>query len=269
MMINTDIRVAISGAGGRMGRDLIKAISQHDRVVLGAALGRRDSEIIGIDAGELVGISRLNVKITDNLVNVLDKFDILIDFSGPENSKYCLSICEKYFKSIIIGTTGFNEVEQLFIKKASKIIPIILAANFSIGINLLLKLLEKYIKVIAEYSDIKIIEVHHRNKVDAPSGTSLMIRDVISNSIVSYLKNCSSNIYINSNKQDDDINITTIRVNNIIGEHTIIFANNNEKIKITHKALNRNAFVNGVLKACLWLKWQKNGLYSMKDVLNI
>ncbi|MGP1930271.1 MAG: 4-hydroxy-tetrahydrodipicolinate reductase [Arsenophonus sp. ET-YP4-MAG3] len=270
-MTNSDIRVAIVGAGGRMGRELIKAISNQDGIVLGALLEKKGSSVIGINAGELVGILHLNIIIRDDLINVLDKFDILIDFTCPESTKHYLSICKKYAKAMIIGTTGFNKTEQKIIEKASKIIPIVLEVNFSVGINLLLKLIEKAAKVMGEYSDIEIIEAHHRHKLDAPSGTALAMSDVISKSICRNLKNHI--IYnqkdIVGERKNNSIGFSIIRAGDIVGEHTVIFADIGERIEMTHKASNRITFANGVIKACLWLKGKNCGLYSMKDVLNL
>ncbi|MGP1946035.1 MAG: 4-hydroxy-tetrahydrodipicolinate reductase [Arsenophonus sp. ER-QC15-MAG3] len=272
-MINSDIRVAIVGAGGRMGRELIKVFSRHNSVILGAVLEKNGSDIIGIDAGELVGIGRLNITICDDLINVLDKFDILIDFTSPKGTIHHLSICKKYEKAMIIGTTGFNENEQKLIKKASEILPIVLSVNFSVGVNLLFKLLEKTAKVIGEYSDIEIIEAHHKHKIDSPSGTALEMADVISKSISS---NCNFKNYkvfdskcITYKKENKKIGFSVIRAGYILGEHTAIFINIGDRIEITHKTLSRITFANGVVKACLWLKGKNHGLYSMKDVLNL
>ncbi|HGJ5856298.1 4-hydroxy-tetrahydrodipicolinate reductase [Arsenophonus nasoniae] len=270
-MTNSDIRVAIVGAGGRMGRELIKAVSQQDGVTLGAVLERKGSSIVGTDAGELVGIGRLNVIVSDDLINVLDKFDILIDFTRPEGTQYYLSVCKKYAKAMIIGTTGFNETERKSIDETAKTIPIVLAANFSVGVNLVLKLLEKAAKVMGEYSDIEIIEAHHRHKVDAPSGTALAMGDVIAKTIGRDLKNCAvySRQGITGERENNSIGFATIRAGDIVGEHTAIFADIGERIEITHKATSRMTFANGAVKACLWLKGKNSGLYSMKDVLDL
>lgn len=270
-MTKSKVRVAIAGAGGRMGRELIKVVSQQNSIILGAVLEKKSSSIVGTDAGELVGIDRLNIAISDNLISVLDKFDILIDFTSPKGTQDYLSVCKNNTKAMIIGTTGFNETEQQLIKEAAKKIPIVLAANFSVGINLTLKLLEIITKVMGEYSDIEIIEAHHRHKIDSPSGTALAMGNVIAKSIGRDLKNCA--IYdrkgISGRRKNNSIGFSTIRAGDIIGEHTAIFVNASERIEITHKALTRMTFAKGAAKACLWLKGKSSGLYSMKDVLNL
>ncbi|MFP3019369.1 MAG: 4-hydroxy-tetrahydrodipicolinate reductase [Arsenophonus sp.] len=270
-MTNLNVRVAIVGAGGRMGRELIKAVSERNDIILGAVLERKGSSIVGIDAGELVGIGFLNIIICDDLINVLDKFDILIDFTRPKGTQYYLSVCKKYSKAMIIGTTGFNQIEQKSIEEAAKTIPIVLSENFSVGINLVLKLLEKTAKVIGKYSDIEIIEAHHRYKIDAPSGTALAMGDIIAKSIGCDLRNHA--IYdrkgIIGERKNNSIGFATIRAGDIVGEHTAIFVDIGERIEITHKASSRITFANGALKACLWLNGKICGLYSMKDVLNL
>ncbi|BGI50934.1 MAG: 4-hydroxy-tetrahydrodipicolinate reductase [Arsenophonus endosymbiont of Ceratovacuna japonica] len=270
-MSKSDIRVAIVGSSGRMGRELIKAVSQQKGIILGAALKQKGSSIIGTDAGKLVGIGNLNVIINDDIINVLDKFDILIDFTHPKCTEYYLSICKKNNKAIIIGTTGFSKTIQQKINKAAKKIPIVLSSNFSIGVNLVLKLLEKTAKVIGLCSDIQIIEAHHRYKVDSPSGTALAMKNIISKSIKYNLKKYKScnKKNISYNMENNNIGLTTIRAGDILGEHTVIFADIGERIEIIHKTSSRIIFAKGAIKACLWLKGKKNGLYSMEDVLNI
>ncbi|MDT9587667.1 MAG: 4-hydroxy-tetrahydrodipicolinate reductase [Candidatus Arsenophonus melophagi] len=270
-MTNSNIRVAIVGADGCMGRKLIKAVSKTNGITLGGALVKKGSSIVGINAGTLIGMSSLNIIISDDLISILDKFDILIDFTRPEGTKYYLSVCKKYGKAMIIGTTGFSEIEKQSIKEAAKIIPIVLAANFSIGINLIFRLLEKAATVIGKYSDIEIIEAHHRYKVDAPSGTALAMGEIIAKAIGSNLKYCA--VYdrqgFTGKRKKNSIGFATTRAGDIIGEHTAIFANIGERIEITHKASSRMIFANGAIKACFWLKDKNNGLYSMQDVLNL
>ena len=172
-MSNADIRMAVVGAGGRMGRQLIQAISDAEGVVLGAALERAGSSLVGADAGELAGIGNAGIQVRDNLDAVAKDFDILIDFTRPEGTLAHLEFCQKHHKGMIIGTTGFDDAGKAAIRQASEVIPVVFAANFSVGVNVVLKLLEKAAKVMGDYTDIEIVEAHHRHKVDAPSGTAL------------------------------------------------------------------------------------------------
>ncbi|CAL1329248.1 4-hydroxy-tetrahydrodipicolinate reductase [Candidatus Providencia siddallii] len=260
------IRIVITGAAGRMGRQLIKLLKNENNMILIAAIARKDSEYIKVDVGNFIKTKKLGVIITDSLNEIIDDFDVLIDFSIPKFTLECLSFCIKKLKPMIIGTTGFNDQEKQIIINASKIIPIVYSSNFSIGANLLLKLAEKTTKIIGINSDIEIIDLHHRNKIDSPSGTALTIGESIANALGKNLKNCISDI---KNRKKGTINFTTIRAGDIVGEHTVIFANIGEQIEIIHKVSNRATFAKGAIKASNWIIDKKIGLYNMKDVLNI
>jgi len=270
-MSNADIRIAIAGAGGRMGRQLIQAVSQAKGVVLGAALQRKGSSLVGTDAGELAGVGRLNVKVSDSLDDVVDDFDILIDFTRPEGTLAYLEFCKKYQKGIVIGTTGFDDAGKAAIAHAAEVIPVVFAANFSVGVNVVLKLLEKAAKVMGDYTDIEIVEAHHRHKVDAPSGTALAMGEAIAGALGRDLKECA--VYAREGytgeRDPKSIGFATIRAGDIVGEHTVMFADIGERVEITHKASSRMTFANGAVKACVWLSLQKKGLYDMKDVLGL
>ncbi|AOM41258.1 4-hydroxy-tetrahydrodipicolinate reductase [Xenorhabdus hominickii] len=270
-MADTDIRVAIVGAGGRMGRNLIQVVQQQDGITLGAALERSGSSLVGADAGELAGIGKNGVSISDDLNHVIEHFDVLIDFTRPEGTLAYLSICRQYQKSMVIGTTGFDDAGKQAIEEASREIPIVFAANFSVGINLVLKLLEKAATIMGENTDIEIIEAHHRHKVDAPSGTALAMGESIANTLGRDLKTCA--VYAREGhtgeRDPNSIGFATIRAGDIVGEHTAIFADIGERVEISHKASSRMTFANGAIKASKWLKARKAGLYDMKDVLNL
>lgn len=270
-MSNAGIRMAIAGAGGRMGRQLIQAVSQAEGVVLGAALQRKGSSLVGTDAGEMAGVGRLNVKVSDSLDDVVDDFDILIDFTRPEGTLAYLEFCQKHHKAIVIGTTGFDDAGKAEIEQAAKAIPVVFAANFSVGVNVVLKLLEKAAKVMGDYTDIEIVEAHHRHKVDAPSGTALAMGEAIAGALGRDLKECA--VYAREGytgeRDPKSIGFATIRAGDIVGEHTVMFADIGERVEITHKASSRMTFANGAVKAAVWLSSQKNGLYDMKDVLGL
>ncbi|AKH62777.1 MULTISPECIES: 4-hydroxy-tetrahydrodipicolinate reductase [Photorhabdus] len=270
-MANTEIRVAIVGAGGRMGRQLIQAIHQLSGVALGAVLERSGSSLIGVDAGELAGIGNTGVTVYDDLKNVVDNFDVLIDFTRPEGTLAHLEICRQNGKAMVIGTTGFDDAGKQAIEDASTDIPIVFAANFSVGVNLVLKLLEKAAKVMGEYTDIEIIEAHHRHKVDAPSGTALAMGESIAHALGRDLKECA--VYAREGytgeRDPKSIGFATVRAGDIVGEHTAIFADMGERIEITHKASSRMTFANGAVKSALWLCGKNSGLFDMKDVLNL
>lgn len=270
-MQNKKIRIAIAGAGGRMGRQLIEAVSKSPNAILGAAFERHGSSLLGTDAGELAGIGALDIYTCDNLVQAKDQFDVLIDFTRPEGTLEHIEFCVANNKMMIIGTTGFNEQDKQAISQAAKKIGIVFAANFSVGVNLLLKLLEKAATVMGDYTDIEIIEAHHRHKVDAPSGTALAMGEAIASALDIDLAQHA--VYCREGHTGERpkgaIGFATIRAGDIIGEHTAIFADIGERVEISHKASSRMTFANGAVRAAVWLATQPIGLYDMRDVLGL
>lgn len=270
-MTSKQVRVAIAGASGRMGRQLIQAVEQAEGVILGAALTRCGSSLIGVDAGELAAIGQLGIRVSDDLDSVVNDFDVLIDFTRPEGTLTHIDFCRKHHKSMIIGTTGFDEAGKAEIKAASQEIGIVFAANFSVGVNLVFKLLEQAAKVMGDYTDIEIIEAHHRHKVDAPSGTALAMGEVIADTLGRDLNTCA--VYAregNTGERDrQSIGFATLRAGDIVGEHTAMFADIGERVEITHKASSRMTFANGAVRAAAWLNQHKSGLFSMRDVLSL
>jgi len=242
------IRIAVVGASGRMGQTIIESIGQNDKTSLGVSL----------DKG-------------DDLNAVLDQFDVLIDFTRPEATLEYLAICEQANKSIVIGTTGFDDAGLLAIENAAKNIPVVFAPNMSVGVNLSLKLLDMAAKVIGEESDIEIVEAHHRHKVDAPSGTALKMGEVVANALGRDLSTCA--VYgregIEEPRDRQTIGFSTIRGGDVVGEHTVSFFMEGERVEITHKASSRMTFANGAVRAASWLEAQNSGLYSMQDVLDL
>ncbi|RWR00573.1 dihydrodipicolinate reductase [[Pantoea] beijingensis] len=265
------IRIAIVGATGRMGRQLIQATQQAEGVCLGAALARKGASLIGSDAGELAGIGSIGIRISDNLAEVVDDFDILIDFTRPEGTLEYLAFCREHHKGMVIGTTGFDEAGKAAIKQAAQQIGIVFAANFSVGVNLVLKLLEKAAKVMGDYADIEIIEAHHRHKVDAPSGTALAMGEAIAGAMNWELNDHA--VYAREGhtgeREAQTIGFSTVRAGDIVGEHTAMFADVGERVEITHKASSRMTFANGAVKAALWVSDKKSGIFDMKDVLSL
>lgn len=270
-MHDVQIRVAIAGAGGRMGRQLIQAVQQMDGVALGAALERDGSSLIGSDAGELAGAGNMGVTVQSSLTAVKDDFDVLIDFTRPEGTLTHLAFCREHGKGMVIGTTGFDDAGKQAIRDAAQEIAIVFAANFSVGVNVLLKLLEKAAKVMGDYTDIEIIEAHHRHKVDAPSGTALAMGEAIAGALNKDLKDCAvySREGYTGERVPGTIGFATVRAGDIVGEHTAMFADIGERIEISHKASSRMTFANGAVRSALWLKGKKSGLFDMRDVLEL
>jgi 4-hydroxy-tetrahydrodipicolinate reductase len=208
----------------------------------------------------------------DNLEDVVDNFDILIDFTRPVATLKYLEICAKHHKKMVIGTTGFSDEELQLLHSYGEKIPVVFAPNMSVGVNVTLKLLETTANIIGEQSDIEIVEAHHRYKVDAPSGTALKMGEVIANALGRDLKECA--IYgregIESQRDKNTIGFSTIRGGDVVGEHTAFFFMDGERVEITHKASSRMVFANGAVRACEWLDAiNDNQIYSMNDVLGV
>lgn len=267
----SDIRLAIVGAPGRMGRNLIQAAHQAEGVAVGAALARSGSSLLGTDAGELAGIGKTGVTVTDDLLKVVDDFDVLIDFTRPEGTLEYLAFCRQHQKAMVIGTTGFDDAGKAAIRAAAEEIGIVFAANFSVGVNLMLNLLQQAASVMGEYADIEIVEAHHRHKVDAPSGTALAMGEAIADAMEWKLEDHA--VYAREGhtgeRKPHTIGFATVRAGDIIGEHTALFADIGERIEISHKASSRMTFAKGAIRAAVWVELRKNGLYDMRDVLNL
>jgi len=265
------IRIAIVGAAGRMGLNLIQACELTDGLELTAAIERVGSPSVGKNVAVLAGCQSVDVEVTDSLLAVVDRFDVLIDFTRPEPTLDHLEICRKYAKKMVIGTTGFTADQKAVIAEAAKETAIMLAPNMSVGVNLTLKLLEITAKVMGDYTDIEVIEAHHRHKVDAPSGTALRMGEVVAEALGRTLEECA--IYGregNTGERDrKTIGFSTIRAGDIVGDHTVMFADEGERVEITHKASSRMTFANGAMRASSWIMAKPSGLYDMQDVLGL
>ena len=241
-------KIAITGSNGRMGQALIEAVKLNPNVSQGSKLNRGD-----------------------DIERVLKDFDVLIDFTRPEATLDALSVCQSAGKAMVIGTTGFSDDALKVIDQASSDIPIVFAPNMSVGVNLTLKLLETTAKVIGTDSNIEIVEAHHRHKVDSPSGTALKMGEVIANALGRDLSECA--VYGREGTEEprdrQTIGFSSIRGGDVVGEHTVTFFMEGERVEITHKASSRMTYANGAIKACQWLTNQANGLYSMQDVLDL
>ncbi len=265
------IRVAVTGAAGRMGRVLIEACQQAEGLVLGAAIERPGSSVIGVDAGELAGIGHNGIAVVDDLAAAMADFDVLIDFTRPEVTMSNLALCQAAGKRMVIGTTGLDDVQKNSLAQAAGAIGIVFAPNMSVGVNLCLKLLNMAARVLGDEVDIEIIEAHHRYKVDAPSGTALAMGETVANALGRDLKECA--VYgrqgYTGERERKTIGFETIRAGDIVGDHTVLFAAMGERVEITHKASSRMTFAKGAVRAAQWLMQQKTGLYDMQDVLGL
>lgn len=264
-------KIAITGASGRMGRALIEAVHLDEQSRLAAAIVRADSPFVGADAGQLASIASPSVSLVGDLTQVLDQFDVLIDFTSPEATLNNMRSCVAAGKPMVIGTTGFNDQQLVDLETMATKIPVVFAANFSTGVTLALRLLETAARVMADDADIEITETHHRHKVDAPSGTALAMGKAVADSLGRDLKHCA--VYgregITAARDSKTIGFSSIRAGDVVGDHTVLFASEGERLEITHKASSRMAFSRGAVKAANWVGVAEPGLYSMMDVLGL
>lgn len=268
--MTSPLKIAISGAGGRMGKALVEAVSRHPETVLAGALEHAGSPFIGVDAGLACGLET-GIAISADAADVLSRADVLIDFTRPEGCLNYLELCRKSGKQMVIGTTGFDGAGKQAIVAAAQEIGIVFAPNFSVGVNLTFALLRTAARVLNEGYDIEIIEAHHRHKVDAPSGTALRMGEVIAQTLGRNLHDCA--IYGREGhtgaRKADTIGFATVRGGDIVGDHTALFVAEGERVEITHKASSRATFANGAVRAALWLRGKHNGLFDMQDVLDL
>jgi 4-hydroxy-tetrahydrodipicolinate reductase len=265
------VNVGIAGAAGRMGQTLVAECLAAPDLHLEAAFERSDSEWIGQDAGRVAGVADSGVAIAGDLLSVCANIDVLIDFTRPDATLRNLDICRDRGIRMVIGTTGFSPQQRASLEAASRSIGIVLAPNMSVGVNIVLKLLELTARTMGDYSDIEIIEAHHRHKVDAPSGTALRMGEVVAAALG---RNLAENaVYgregITGERSRATIGFSTIRAGDIVGEHTVMFADEGERVEITHKASSRAIFARGALRAARWLALRPSGLFDMQDVLGL
>jgi 4-hydroxy-tetrahydrodipicolinate reductase len=266
----TKLNIAIAGSSGRMGRALIEAVLQTQDLRLYAALDISGSPYLKKDAGEFCG-SPCRVFITDDVAGALKGADVFIDFTRPEGTLGHLELCRKQGVKMVIGTTGFTEQQKKKLKEAAADLAIVLAPNMSVGVNVMLKLVENAAKALGDDYDVEIIEAHHRHKVDAPSGTSLRLGETVAEALGRNLKEAA--VYgrqgVIGERDSATIGFATVRGGDIVGDHTVLFAGTGERVEITHKASSRVTFAQGALRAARFLKSKKSGLFDMRDVLGL
>lgn len=265
------LNIIVSGATGRMGSRIIALSKEYQDIKLVGALERNGHNNIGQDIGEIIGLGKLGVKLSKDVNDIKEKADVLIEFTNPEASIEHLKSAVQKGISMVIGTTGFSKEQTEDIRAYSTKTPCVLAPNMSVGVNLLLKVLEDIARVLGDDYDVEIIEAHHRLKKDAPSGTAMKMAQVIASVLNRRLEDTA--VYVRKGligeRTKKEIGIQTVRAGDIVGEHTVLFGGLGERIEITHKASSRDTFARGALKAALWVSKQKPALYDMQDVLGL
>ncbi len=267
----SDMKLAVMGAAGRMGRELVRTITAAQGCVVAGAIEPAGSDALGLDAGELAGVGPLGVKISDDPLEVMTRVDGIVDFTAPKASLEFAGLAANARIVHVMGTTGMGEADEVAVKAAARHATIIKAGNMSLGVNLLVALTRKVAQALDEDFDIEVLEMHHKHKVDAPSGTALMLGQAAADGrgIALGERSVRSRDGHTGARGKGDIGFATLRGGNVVGEHSVIFAADGERVVLTHIATDRGIFARGAVKAALWGRGKPPGLYSMADVLGI
>jgi len=268
---NSDMRVVIAGAGGRMGRALTAAIAATKGLILAGAVDAPGSAVIGRDAGELAGLGPNGIKVTSDVAAALREADGLIEFTIPVVTLALAELAAAAGKVHVIGTTGHDAEEHAVIAKAAKRAPIVKSGNMSLGVNLLVALTKRVARTLGDEYDVEIVEMHHNQKIDAPSGTALMLGHAAAEgrSINLAERSARGRDGVTGARKAGDIGFASLRGGTVVGDHSVIFAGPAERIELTHRAEDRMIFARGALHAALWARGKPPGLYSMADVLGL
>ncbi len=265
------IRIGVAGCGGRMGRTLLAEAIKTDGLVLAAGTERAGDAAVGRDLGELAGGLAINVKASDDIRATFAAADVVIDFTAPAASAGNARIAEQMGKAMVIGTTGLDAFETRAVEEAAHRVPIVWSPNLSIGVNLLLAMVESAARMLDPSYDVEIVEMHHRHKVDAPSGTALALgraaaagRNVKLEDVWRKARDGQTGA-----RPRGEIGFASLRGGDVVGDHTVVFAADGERIEIGHKASSRQVFAKGAMRAAAWVAGKPAGLYSMRDVLGL
>lgn len=266
-----DMKLGIMGGAGRMGRELVRAIQTIDGCVVAGAIEPKGSNFVGQDVGILAGVGNLGVAISDDPLEVISRMDGILDFTIPKATVDFAGLAANARIVHVIGTTGTSEAEDAKIKAAARHATIVRAGNMSLGVNLLTAVTKKVAEALDEDFDIEVLEMHHKHKIDAPSGTALMLGQAAADGRKISLKDRSvrSRDGHTGARKKGDIGFATLRGGNVVGEHSVIFAADGERIVISHIATDRGIFARGAIKAALWGRGKGPGLFAMSDVLGI
>lgn len=264
------LKVVIAGCSGRMGQALLSGVFDDGELVLHGALDSATSASLGRDAGEMLG-KFSKVRVTSDVAAAIQGADVLVDFTRPEATMQYLPACIKANVKLVIGTTGFTPAQKLEIEKAAEQIAIVYAPNMSVGVTLLINLVEQAAKILKDDFDIEVVEMHHKHKIDAPSGTALRLGEAAAHGIGQTLEDCA--VYSREGntgaREAGKIGFATLRGGDVVGDHTVVFAGTGERVELTHKASSRATFALGALRAAKYLGKKSNGLFDMRDVLGL
>ncbi len=265
------VRVVVTGAAGRMGGVLIGAVRKADDLVLAGATEREGKEIIGLDAGLVAGVGITQVPLRAHLEEAIESADVVVDFTNADASLDHARVCAEREVPLVLGSTGFSASARAEIAGRTQKIPIVMAPNMSVGVNVLFRLAGEVAKVLGPGFDVEVLEVHHRLKRDAPSGTALRLVEVVADSLGLDPERdvISSRSGAIGERPAGKIGLQALRGGDVVGEHTVYFLGNGERLELTHKASSRANFAAGALRAARWVVHQRPGLYDMTDVLGL
>jgi 4-hydroxy-tetrahydrodipicolinate reductase len=265
------VKAIVTAAGGRMGGRIISLIDQTNGIELSGAVEVKGHPLVGRKAGEVQGVGRPGVIVHDDLSACIDKGDVIIDFTHHAASLAHVKLAAQHGRAIVIGTTGFSDAELQEIRKLAKDVRCVLAPNMSVGVNILFKVLREVARILGDDYDVEIVEAHHNQKKDAPSGTAMKMAQVIAEALNRDLGKAA--VYHREGmigaRTQKEIGIQTLRAGDIVGEHTVLFGGAGERLEFTHRAHSRDNFARGAIRAAKWVVGQPNGLYDMQDVLGL
>ncbi|MDH3229116.1 MAG: 4-hydroxy-tetrahydrodipicolinate reductase [Alphaproteobacteria bacterium] len=265
------MKIGVVGAAGRMGRMLVRQAGENRDCALAGATERPDSEAVGQDAGMLAGIGEIGVAVGDDAAAMIAHVDAVIDFTAPGATVAHAALAAQAGAAMVIGTTGLADSHMEALRRAARHVPVVVAPNMSAGVTLLMALVEQVARTLDDTYDIEIFEMHHRHKVDAPSGTALGLgraaaagRDVDLDAVARMAREGHTGA-----RPRGEIGFATLRGGDVVGDHTVVFAGDGERIELTHKASSRQVFAAGAVRAALWTRGKPPGLYAMRDVLGL
>ncbi|UCG77465.1 MAG: 4-hydroxy-tetrahydrodipicolinate reductase [Nitrospirota bacterium] len=265
------VNVTVAGAAGRMGARITTLLFDNPEIKVVGAFERKGHEKVGQDIGDIIGIGRKGIELTDDIDGAIKDADVVIDFTSIASTLTNMRKCADEKKAMVTGTTGFGDDDLKEIKALSKDISCVFAPNMSVGVNLLFKILGDVARTLGDDYDVEIIEAHHRLKKDAPSGTAMKLANVVADALGRNL--IEDAVYsrqgLIGERTKKEIGIQTVRAGDIVGEHTVMFATPGERVEITHKASSRDTFAKGAVRAALWIYGKEPGLYDMLDVLGL
>lgn len=262
----TPLRVAVVGAAGRMGRAILRLLVEDRRFSLVAAIVAPDDSAIGLDAGVLAGAGAMNVPVG---CDPPEQCDVVLEFSSPDGCGAWAQWCGARAAALVSGTTGLQPHHREALSAAAATAPVVWSANMSVGVNVLLALVESAASRLTPGWDVEIVEAHHRRKVDAPSGTAGLLRDAVFAGRGEVLRERPGRAGVVGPRAADEIGLHAVRLGGVIGDHDVLFASENEVVSLSHRALSRDVFASGALRAAAWAAGRPPGLYDMRDVLGL